>query len=251
MRWDPNQRHLPLQKLASKMMAVELVTTCYHSVEAIPSLSTSSGTASCEWCTCCKMNFRWCEPRRTKLAEDQEGKCVKQEASWWSIAVAWKGTTNYIQLHNTLYNNTYIYTYIYTHTYIYTYIYMYQNIYILLYLVYLNSCNNEDNPLLWTWQLYFFTKVIPHQVMRLSGTPNIPSITEKHVTALVCLLGHGLGPMGCWWKHEKCMKTAWNIWLIEFATVNGNVNGNVNGIKGRATRAAHEISWAGFEFEFA
>jgi len=38
------------------------------------------------------------------------------------------------------------------------------------------------------------------------------------------------------------MKTAWNIWLIEFATVNGNVNGNVNGIKGRATRAAHEIS---------
>ena len=124
MGWDPNQRHLPLQKLASKMMAVELVTTCYHSVEAIPSLSTSSGTASCEWCTCCKMNFRWCEPRRTKLAEDQEGRCVKQETSWWSIAVAWKGTTNYIQLHNTLYNNTYIYTHIYI------YIYMYQNIYI-------------------------------------------------------------------------------------------------------------------------
>ena len=133
MRWDPNQRHLPLQKLASKMMAVELVTTCYHSVEAIPSLSTSSGTASCEWCTCCKMNFRWCEPRRTKLAEDQEGKCVKQEASWWSIAVAWKGTTNYIQLHNTLYNNTYIYTYIYTHIYIYTYIYIYVSEYIYIY----------------------------------------------------------------------------------------------------------------------
>ena len=28
--------------------------------------------------------------------------------------------------------------------------------------------------------------------------------------------------------HEKCMENL--IWLIEFATVDGNVNGNVNGI---------------------
>lgn len=63
------------------------------------------------------------------------------------------------------------------------------------YLGYLNAFNNEDNPLLWTWHCFF--SLVPHQVMRLSGTPNIPSITEKHVTALVCLLGHGLGPMGC------------------------------------------------------